>query len=69
MRVKSVFWLPGMDARIQHVKNLVVPRKQRPVEKLVISPVDGGFDGLCRDHNALVELGKNHLLLIIQLLL
>ena len=49
----SALVLPGVDTRIQLLKNLIVPRKKRAIEYLRITEVQCRLDRLCSDDHAL----------------
>ena len=54
-RLPAAFMLARVDARVEHMENLVVAREQRLIENLAVAPVERRLDRRRRDHDALVE--------------
>src|SRR5262249_905392 len=51
-RLAAAFMLPGVDAGIQLLQNLIVPREERPVEHFGVAKINGGLDGFRGDDDA-----------------
>jgi hypothetical protein len=61
-RLAAAFVLPGVDARPDQVKDLVVAREQRPPEHLFVAPVQLRLHRRGSDDDALVENRDRRLL-------
>jgi hypothetical protein len=63
-RLAAAFVLPGVDARVELLHHLVVPREERAVENFRIAEIERGLHGGGRDHDGLMlpgNAGKDHI--------
>ena len=54
-RLAAAFMLPGVDARVEQVKDLIIAGKKRFVEDFGVAHVDARAQGRCRNRDAFMQ--------------